>query len=350
MRRLLSTLTLALALAAGIIAPAASALASPAPGAGSFGVRLYDVPDGDAHNTRDLEYITDVLRPGSVISRRILAVNREARTVRFTVYPDAAKITKGSFVGQAGETRSELTTWIHVQRRVLVLHPGQQALDRITIRVPRVATRGEHYGVIWVQQTALMRRATGPQIREVARVGVRIYLGVGQGGALPTQFRITSLRGAITAGQPTVVAHVTNTGGQAVDLAGTTVLSGGPGGATVAAVHERQVVTLAPGQSGTLAFLEHRGLPDGPWTAKVALVSGFTHATVTSSLDFAGAVPGGSVLPWLIWIPGLVIGLLAVVVALLRYGPLAGRGAQDSRARAPRGRPFRPRGSGKQEA
>jgi hypothetical protein len=351
MRRLLSMLTLALALAAGIISPAASASASPTPGAGSFGVRLFDIPDGDAHNFRSMEYITDFLHPGSVISRRILAVNKEARTVRFTVYPDAAQITKGHFVGETGETRSELTTWIHVQHRVLVLRPGQKALDRITIRVPKVATRGEHYGVIWVQQSSVLRRTNGSQIREVARVGVRIYLGIGRGGALPTQFRITALRGSATpAGRPAVVAHVTNTGGLAVDLGGTAVLSGGPGGATVGTVHEKQVLTLAPGQSGNVIFPEHKGLPDGPWHARVALVSGFTHASIASSVDFSGHPPGPGFLPWVLWVPGLILGLLVLGLALLRYGPLAQRRSQQPRAGGAGRRAILPRRAGKQEA
>jgi hypothetical protein len=345
MRRLLSMLVLALA--AGIVIPAASASADPAPGAtsraGMFGVRLYDVPDADAHNSRGLRYIIDFLHPGTVISRRILAVNSEARTVRFAVYPDAAKIVGGKFVGDSGETRSELTTWIRVQHPVLVLRPGQSALDRITIRVPRVATRGEHYGVIWVQQTAKLRRTDGSQIREVSRVGIRVYLAVGRGGAPPTRFRITSLTGRTpSAGRPVLIAHVTNTGGRAVDLSGKAVLSGGPGGASVSAVSEKQVLTLAPGQSGNLVFPERKGLPDGPWHARVALVSGFTRASAASVIDFSGAASRGGLLPWLIWVPGLVIGLLVVTVAVLRYGPLAGRGAQDDRTPNPRGRAVRP--------
>jgi hypothetical protein len=351
MRRLLSMLALALALAAGSVAPAASASAGPAPATGSFGVRLYDVPDADAHNPRGLRYITDYVHPGSVISRRILAINQEARTSRFTVYPDAAKIIKGSFVGDSGQTRSELTTWIRVQHKVLVLRPGQSALDRITIRVPRVATRGEHYGVIWVQQTATLRRTDGSQIREISRVGVRIYLAVGRGGAPPTRFHITSLTGRTTAaGQPVLAARVANTGGRAIDLTGKATLAGGPGGASVSAVSQKEVLTLAPGQSGSLVFPEHRGLPDGPWHADVTLASGFTHSSVASTISFAGKASGGAMLPWVLWVPGLVVGLLILAVALLRYGPLAGRGVPGRWATRARRRAVLAGDPGKQQA
>jgi hypothetical protein len=345
MRRLLSMLTLALA--AGAVFPAASVRAATLPAgtspAGSFGVRLYDVPVSDAHNPRGLRYIIDFLHPGSVIHRRILVQNNEARIVRFAVYADAAKITKGTFVGDAGATRSELTTWIRVQHPVLRLRPGQSALDMITIRVPRKATRGEHYGVIWVQQSAMRRSANGAMIREVARVGVRIYLDVGHGGAPPTRFRITSVTGrTLNSGQPVLVTHVANIGGLAVDLTGTATLSSGPGGAKVSAVAERQVLTLAPGQSGNLMFPEHRGVPTGPWQARVKLVSGFSTAIAGSVIDFARP---GSGLPWAVWLPGLLLGLLLASAVVLRYRPHPRARAVRGRARVPNGYAGRPRGS-----
>jgi hypothetical protein len=317
------------------MAPAASALASPTPPPqGSFGVRLYDVPVIDEHNPRGLRYIIDFLHPGTVIHRRILVLNSEPRTSRFTVFADAAKIIKGSFVGDAGKTRSELTTWIRVRHAALRIRPGQTTLDMITIRVPKVATRGEHYGVIWVQQSSRHRASDGSEVLEVSRVGVRIYLAIGRGGAPPTRFRITSVTGSTRpGGRPVVLAHVDNTGGRAIDLNGTAILSSGPGGAAVASVPEETVLTLAPGQSGNLVFAEHKGLPDGPWQAKVRLESGFTHGTLESAIDFSGRV-GGSGLPWYLWVPGLLLGLAVVTIALMRYGPRPGRVVAPARRHA----------------
>src|SRR5262249_48562592 len=95
---------------------------------GSFGVRLVDVPVSEEHNPRALRYISDGLPAGSIIHRRILLVNNEHHAVRFAVYPDAAHITRGLFVGDSGATRSELTTWIRVRHPFVTLTAGKSAL------------------------------------------------------------------------------------------------------------------------------------------------------------------------------------------------------------------------------
>ena len=230
MRRLLCTIMLIAAAGAVVPAAAGTAAAAIRPDSQRFGARLVDVPVSEAHNPRALRYIIDYLRPGEVIHRRILVVCDESRRARLTVYPDAATITKGYFIGDAGATRSELTTWITVRHPVLNLRPGGREMDMVTIRVPRIATRGEHYGVIWVQQEGHARTASGVRINEVTRVGIRIYLGIGKGGAPPTKFAITSITGATRGHRPLIVAHVRNTGGRAVDLAGTARLTRGPAG------------------------------------------------------------------------------------------------------------------------
>src|SRR5580698_4654589 len=173
MRRMLSMLLLLTA--ASIAVPATSALASAGPGLQQFGVRLFDVPLAAAHNPRGLRYIIDFVHPGSVFRRRILVLNQETRRSHFAVYPDAAQITHGLFIGDAGETRSELTSWISLQSQALAVRPWASVLDMVTIRVPRGATRGEHYGIVWVQQTARVHRSDGTSIIEVNRVGIRIY-------------------------------------------------------------------------------------------------------------------------------------------------------------------------------
>ena len=105
--------------------------------------------------------------------------------------------------------------------------------------------------MIWVQQAADARATKGFQVKVVARVGIRIYLAVGRGGAPPTNFAITSITGHRSAkGQPSIVADVDNTGGRAVDLNGTASLTAGPGGTSAGPFPGKQIITLAPGQSG----------------------------------------------------------------------------------------------------
>ncbi len=322
-RRLLSTLLLLTA--AGTLSPAATALAVPTPGP-AFGVRLYDVPVIDAHNPRGRRYIVDFLHPGMVIHRRILILNQEPQASRFAVYPDAAQITHGAFVGDTGKTRSELTGWITIQHPVVRLAPRVSTLDMVTIRVPRNATRGEHYGVVWVQQTARARSARGTEILEVARVGIRIYLAVGH-GLPPTEFVITSLTGHRSPhGQPYLVAKVHDAGQRAVDINGELRLTDGPAGITAGPFQQQQVITLAPGQYGNVIFVASKTLPDGPWHAAVTLVSGLTTSAAQSTIQFGGQTM--SSVAWLSWpLRAVAIVIAIVAIVLMRRGRRARRPA-----------------------
>jgi hypothetical protein len=327
-RRSISFMMFALAVGIfGISSPVASAAtssrlsAAPAP-PGSFGVRLVDVPVSEAGNPRALRYIIDYLPTGTVIHRRILVVNDEARTARFTVYPDAAFITGGQFVGYSGATRNELTNWVSVQHPTVTLAAGASVMDMITIRVPPGATRGEHYGVIWVQQTA-KARARGPEsgVTEVSRVGVRLYMAVGRGGAPPTKFDITSITGHLTdAGRPVIVAHVNNTGGRAIDLNGSARLTDGPGGTSSGPFPAQRIVTLAPGQSWNMTFPVPKSLPDGSWRVTVTLASGLTKATATAAIQLTANVAAQAAMSATSWIWLALGGLIvALVVAMGWY-------------------------------
>ena len=325
MRRSISFIMFALAAGIlSILSPVASAATSSSPSAapgpqGTFGVRLVDVPVSEAGNPRALRYIIDYLSTGTVIHRRILVANDEARTARFTVYADAAYISGGEFVGYAGATRNELTNWISVQHPTVTLAAGAAVMDMITIRVPPGATRGEHYGVIWVQQTANARaRDRESGVVEVSRVGVRLYVAVGRGGAPPTSFDITSVTGHLTdAGRPVIVAHVNNTGGRAIDVNGSARLADGPGGTSSGPFPAQRIVTLAPGQSWNMTFAAPKSLPPGSWQVSVALASGLNKAKATATIQLGTIVAAQAAVSarqW-IWVAlgGLVVALVAAV-------------------------------------
>jgi hypothetical protein len=357
-RRLLGTFTLALAagtlVSAAVAFPAAvaraavaRAAASPpgasppgasAPGAGpqQFGVRLVDVPLSEARNARALRYIVDYLATGTVIHRRILVENEEDRTAQLTVYPDAARISRGLFTGDAGATRNELTTWTSVARPALSLPPRSTTMDTVTIKVPQGATRGEQYGVIWVQQMSRLHTASGFGINEVARVGVRIYLAVGRGGAPPTSFAITGITGGRSAGgRPDILARVDNTGGRAVDLSGTATLSDGPGGASAGPFAARQIVTLAPGQSGDITFAPGNGLPDGPWRATVTLASGLSSVTASATVRFTPTAAAAEQPSGTGWVTILSLALILSFALLVGFAFILVR--QARRRRSPAG-------------
>jgi hypothetical protein len=317
-RRLLGMVMLAVTAGtvAAAAAPAAVAAVAAKPKAERFGIRLVDVPVSEANNPRGLRYIIDYLQTGTTIHRRILVENQETRKARFTVYPDAAQISHEVFTGEPGATRSELTGWISAKHPALTLAPGASEMDMITIRVPPGATRGEHYGEIWVQQESYVRDSNGFAINEVIRVGIRVYLAVGQGGAPPTVFAIASMTGSRSAkGQPLLVVHVDNTGGRAVDLNGSVRLTGGPGGTSAGPFPSRQIITLAPGQSGNMTFAPPKSLPDGPWQAKVTLVSGITTAVATGTVRFGVPIAVGIHLGLIAW-GGIGLGGIALIGAL----------------------------------
>jgi hypothetical protein len=251
------------------------------------------------------------------VVRRLLA----AGPVRFTVYPDAAYIANDLFTGYAGGTANELTGWISVQHPTVTLAAGASALDMITIKVPAGATRGEHYGVIWVQQTAQARAATGFGVIEVSRVGIRVYLAVGKGGAPPTSFAITSITASRSAsGQPSLIAHVDNTGGRAVDLDGSARLADGPGNSNAGPFPAQKIITLAPGQTGNITFTPPKSLPTGSWRVTIYLVSGITTATATAAIQFSPIVAAQAGLSGLAW-TGIALGalVLALVLVMGRY-------------------------------
>ncbi len=319
MRRLLGMVMLAVV--AGTVTPAAVAAAAMQPKTGpaeGFGTRLVDVPVSEANNPRGLRYIIDYLPTGTTIHRRILVKNYETRRAHLTVYPDAAQIRNETFTGYGGATRSELTGWISVRHPALTLAPGASEMDLVTIKVPPGATRGEHYGVIWVQQESYAHNTSGFGVNEVVRVGIRVYLAVGRGGAPPTHFVITSITGHRSAkGQPSILVRVDNTGGRAVDLSGSARLTNGPGGTSAGPFPARQIITLAPGQSGKMSFALPKSLPSGPWQAKVTLVSGITRSTATATIRFGTLTVAGTGLGVVAW-GGIALGvLLAFALALI---------------------------------
>ena len=69
---------------------------------GGVGVRLLDVPADAVNNPRAREYIVDNLTPGTAIRRRIEVSNSTKAELHVAIYPAAAAISQGSFVGAPG--------------------------------------------------------------------------------------------------------------------------------------------------------------------------------------------------------------------------------------------------------
>ncbi|SCF35400.1 hypothetical protein [Micromonospora mirobrigensis] len=267
--------------------------ASPDPTAGpdagpatSVGIRLLDAPVARRDDSRARRYIVDHVHPGTTIKRRIIVQNTSEVRRPVAVYAAAADVTKEGFILAPDRTENELSSWIHVDHGALRLDADEEAELLVTIAVPAKAEQRERYAVIWAEVSG----DAGRTVRNVGRVGIRVYLSVGPGGEPVSGFEIGPLTGSRNPdGTPVVTADVRNTGKRALDLAGELRLHDGPGGLSIGPVRS-EAQTLALGGTATIRVVLDRRVPDGPWTGKLDLASGWTKRGASGRLTF-GAVP-----------------------------------------------------------
>jgi hypothetical protein len=328
-----------------VIAPAAfglPALAASHP-PGSIGIRLDTVPKSQQNIQRDRAYIVRYMRIGTTVHAAVSISNTTRSVQRVSVYAGSASVVKGTFTFGAGAAPNELTTWTHVSTPVLTLQPFTLKRVGVTISVPRNASKGERYGVVWAQVSG---HGTG-QVTEVNRVGIRMYINVGPGGPPAPGFSIGKLgTGRSSSGTPIVVAQVRNTGGVALDISGSLRLSHGPGGIATRPLSLAAPLTLAPGSVDTVTVPIGSKLPRGPWHAALKLRSGLLRHTSRATLTFPapGAPTSGSGSDWML--PAVIM-LLVIIAGLGGYLVSRGRRSkhrQPARGLRAAGRPHRPTG------
>ncbi|WP_163377054.1 hypothetical protein [Dietzia sp. Alg238-R159] len=318
-------------------APLASAQPPDAAG-GTIGIRIGDGrvgPDGDP---RAQIYIVDHVPPGSELTRELVVTNGTNQTQTVDVYPGPAAIEDGVFVVADKGRTSALTSWTDVGQTPVVIGSGEEAVIPVRITVPPDAPEGEFYGVVWA---AVATGTDANGITSISRVGVRIYLSVGEGNGPAADFSISELTTERAPdGTAVVVAHVVNTGGRAVDLNGSLDLTDGPGGLSASTV-ESQVATIAPATEGRVLFelSDSASLPAGPWNARVQLTSGFKDDARSETVTFPDA---GSVVTdpdegvsWLAMVGAIAaIGLaLVLVVVGVRAATRRGRSRAEGSPR-----------------
>lgn len=278
----------AIAVVVSVFAPPAEALV---PDPGHIGIRLVDIPADLVNDSRAREYIIDGLSPGVTVHRRIEVANTTASPVHLDLYPDAASIAHGSFVGAPGTVASDLTSWTTLSQAGIDLPTNATALDTITITVPKDAAPGERYGVVWAQ----VNGKSGTGVTLVNRVGVRIYLWVGGNNPPAPDFTVDTVTASRPAnGGEVVQALVHNTGGRAIDLTGTLTLAGVKSSLTAGPYPVQLGTTLAPGQSGTVRVMISYPLDDGPWNATLDLRDGALDKSFQAQITFphnAGTAP-----------------------------------------------------------
>jgi hypothetical protein len=324
-----------LSLLAGMTVPASSALAAPpqelTASSGGIGIRLVGVPSDSGNGPLADSYIVGRPAPGTSIRRRIEVSNSTGSAADVSVYPAAAGLRRGNFTFAPGHSRNELSTWTSLSREVVPLSPGSRAFETLTINVPKQASSGERYAVVWAEVSAPAPVTGGVTL--VNRVGVRIYLSIGPGGAPRSNFAIGSLAAKRAAnGDSLVVAEIHNSGKRTLDIRGNLTLSHGPGGLRAGPFPVDLGMWLAPGDSKSAAVRLDRRLPRGPWRAHMWLTSGLIHRVAEATIRFprhAGAAqprvaPAGSRLPAVVGLIFLVL-LAGAASALVRSRRRASR-------------------------
>jgi hypothetical protein len=277
---------IALPLLAGIVVSASNAFAAPLRHSlGGIGIRLVDGSSNSSSDPLARSYIVGLLTPGTTIRRRIEISNTTRSTADVAVYPAAAGLRDGKFGFASGHRRNELSSWTSVTRHVVSLPPGTNAFETVTIKVPKLASPGERYAVVWAEVSAPTSAAHA--VKLVNRVGVRMYVSIGPGGAPSSNFAIGALSAKRSAtGVPLVVASVYNSGGRTLDINGTLTLSNGPGGLRAGPFVVTLGATLAPGHSEPATVALDKRLPRGPWRAHLRLTSGFILRSVAATITF----------------------------------------------------------------
>jgi hypothetical protein len=279
---------IAQSLLAGLVVPAFGLAAGPRPlitGLESIGIRLVAPAPGAGDDPLGRSYIVARLAPGTSIRRSVEISNSTRSNAKVAVYPAAAGLSRGRFGFAPGKSRNELSRWTSVSRPVLRLPAGEKASETLTITVPKNASSGERYAVVWAQVSAPAPATGGVTL--VNRVGVRIYLSIGPGGAPPASFaigRVTATRAAN--GDLLVVAPIHNGGGRTLDIGGTLSLSNGPGGLRAGPFPVRLGTVLAPHTTEPGIVRLDRRLPLGPWRAQIQLASGQVLRSAVATITF----------------------------------------------------------------
>jgi hypothetical protein len=320
------------ALATVILIPVTSAAALPRTGAlprtadsGSIGIRLLEGPAAKRNDPRAKLYIVDNLAAGTTIRRKIGVTNHTASTMRASLYATGATITNGAFTPTAGRGQNEVSGWITVVPASLDIAPGAEAQATVTIIVPKGATNGEQYAAVFAEPPAVQGKNG---VDEVNRVGIRVYLSVGNGEPA-SDFVIESMKAFRTPqGLPAVTAQVKNTGGRALDMSGALRLTKGPGGLQAGPFPAKLGTTLGIGQTEPVSVFLDKALPNGPWLARLDLESGLIKRAATATISFPDKGEAAPVsaklvegkkkqqLPWPLIVAGIV-GLLLLGLLIL---------------------------------
>ncbi len=250
------------------------------------GLRLLDVRTEQAADPRANIYIVDHVIPGTLVERRLEVSNGTDAPIAISLDGTGAGVDDGWLINESpAEPRpEELAAWIEVDPPALVLRPQSVAVVTARIQVPPDAPPGERYGAVVAAPPAV---DGGNGVSMVSRVGVRIYLSVGVGDEPPSDFEIDVLTAARTAeSAPTIDVGVVNTGGRALDVAGSLTLVTEDGVIEAGPFETSLGRTLGVDDRGDVTVLLPADLPRGPWIVTATMRSGLVERNAQATLTF----------------------------------------------------------------
>ena len=262
-----------------LLMPTGASLAQEEP---SLGIRLFDAPVGREDDPRAHDHIVDHLKQGATITRHIELSTTSTEPVGVALYVAAATVEGGEFQFGEGHAENDLTDWSKVDPGLVSVPANGTIQAAVTIAVPTDARSGEQYGVIWAELPG-----SGGTASAVNRVGVRIYLSVGEGSEPASDFTIDQFvpkKG--DDGTPMIETKVTNTGGRAIDLTGSLILANGPGGLNTKPYDLEIGTTLATGETALALVVLDKSLPDGPWDAMITIKAGRLEHQAKATFSF----------------------------------------------------------------
>jgi hypothetical protein len=249
---------------------------------GSVSVRLVDAPSDRRDDPRARIYIVDHLHQGDRIERRLEVGNTTGEQMEIRLYAGAARVRDGAFEFGDRAARNELTRWTTVEPSKVVVPAGGKETVTVTVDIPGDAVDGERYAVVWAELPS-----SGGQTEVVNRVGVRMYVSVGEGEEPESDFEIETLTaGREKDGTPVVRTAITNTGGRALDIGGTLTLDDGPGGLRAGPFNVEVGTTLGLDERAPATVHLDKDLPAGPWEATVTIQSGELTKKAKATITF----------------------------------------------------------------
>jgi hypothetical protein len=252
---------------------------------GTIGIRLVPTHGESASSPLADSYIVDRLSPGSSLVRIVEIDNDTNAVADVSMYVAGADVVHGNFRYSPGSTVNELSSWSSLRTDSVRLAPHSESFDTVTIKVPSAASRGEQNAVVWASVSA--PPPSGRGITLVSRVGVRMYVAIGPGGAPPSTFTLGTLTAArTTSGKLQLDARIDNTGKSTLYLSGRLTLSHGPEGIHAGPFLVKAGTLLAPGRSELATVQLDSRFPQGPWRVDLTVKSGFLQHSTIATMTF----------------------------------------------------------------